>query len=92
MPDPAERFIEAAVSPLGHNAELQMMAAQELRAMISAVPERPGCDLLEEAAESLEKGWPAKRWRQVLYAVTALVAILTVVPVARDYMRWRLAS
>ncbi len=91
MPDPSERFIEAATRSLGDNAELQLMAAQELRAAISAMPEGAGGDSLEEAAANLENGRSAGRWKVILYAMTALVAILAAIPVARDYMRLRLA-
>jgi hypothetical protein len=90
MPDPAERFIAAATGPLGDNAELQMMAAQELRDGLTSATERPGSDSLEVAAENLETEWPWKRWKAVLYGLTALAAILAAIPVVRDYNRLRL--
>jgi hypothetical protein len=90
MPDPAERFIAAATAPLGDNAELQMMAAQELRDALSSATERPGSDSLEAAAENLETEWPWKRWKAVLYVLAAIAAILAAVPVLRDYDRLRL--
>lgn len=92
MPDPAERFIAAATAPLGDNAELQMMAEQELRDVLASAPARPGSDSLEVAAENLETEWPWKRWKAVLYGLAALAAVLAAIPVARDLMRYRLAS
>lgn len=89
-PDSAERFIAAATAPLGDNAELQMMAAQELRDALPSATARPGSDSLELAAENLETGWPWKRWKAVLYVLAGLAAILAAIPVARDYSRLRL--
>lgn len=92
MTDPAERFIEAAVRPLGDNAELQMMAARELREAIVTNELPAGCDTLAQAAENLERGRLANRWKFVLYAVTAVVAIIVSIPVVLEYTRYRLAS
>ena len=90
MPDPAERFIEAATAPLADNAELQMMAAQELRAAIDNRPEAAQGDSLEQAAANLEQNARRReRWKAVLYAITAVVAILAAIPVASDSIRLR---
>ena len=59
---------------------------------MSSATERPGTDSLEAAAENLETEWPWKRWKAVLYGLAALAAILAAVPLARDYMRYRLAT
>jgi hypothetical protein len=87
--DPAERFIEAAVRPLADNAELQMMAAQELRAAIENAPEGALGDSLEQAAANLESARPRNNWKIILYAAAALAAILVAIPVARDCIRLR---
>ncbi|WP_193210863.1 hypothetical protein [Luteolibacter marinus] len=92
MPESAERFIAAAVRPLGDNAELEMMAAQELRGAILAAGPPAGCDSLDEAAANIGKEAANWRWKSVLYAVTAVVTILVSIPLARDYMNYRLAS
>ena len=92
MTDPAERFIEAAVRPLADNAELQVMAAQELRTVIQSRPEGASGDSFDQAAENLERARPKSRWKIALYATAALAVILAAIPLARDYMRLRLAS
>lgn len=92
MPDPAERFITAATAPLGDNAELQMMAEQELRDALASAQARPGSDSLDVAAENLETAWPWKRWKAVLYGLAAVTAVLAAIPVAQDSMRYRLAT
>ena len=93
MTDPAaaERFIEAAVRPLADNAELQMMAAQELRAAIEGRPEAATGDSFEQAAENLQKAPKKEQWKVILYFVAALAAILVAIPMARDYLQLRLA-
>jgi len=90
--DPAERFIDAAVRPLADNAEMQILAAQELRAAIQDRSEGLPGDSFEQAVENLEKARPKSHWKTILYVATALVAILAAIPLARDYMRLRLAS
>ena len=55
MSTPAERFIEAATAPLAANAEMQVLAGQELRAAIEAAPQPPDADSLDQAAGNLEK-------------------------------------
>ena len=73
MPDPSERFLDSATAPLADNAELQVMARRELE----------GClvdgeaEALVEAAESLEKPGSRRRWKIALYAVTAVVSIVS---------------
>ena len=92
MTDPAERFIEAAVRPLGDNAELQMMAAQELRAAIANAPEGSTGASLDLGMEKLEKSRPKEPRKVILYAMALVAALLAAIPVTRDYMRIRLAS
>lgn len=77
MPDPTERFIEAAVAPLVENSELQVMARRELGQSISMAGATGGASL-DDAAERLEsadKKPHAKWWRLTLYAVTAILSV-----------------
>ena len=90
MPDSSERFIAAAVAPLGDNAEMQVMAGQELEDLISRGKINAGC--LAEAAETLEKGEPRAWPRWLLYGATALVSIMALLIAGRDYTRWRIAT
>ncbi|MCW1922864.1 hypothetical protein OKA05_09905 [Luteolibacter arcticus] len=92
MPDPAERFIEAAVRPLADNPEMQMLAAQELRAAMEKGPEGVSDASLEQATANLEKAPSKRHWKTYLYAAALVAAIFAAIPVARDYMRLRLAS
>ncbi|MEK7953069.1 hypothetical protein [Luteolibacter soli] len=92
MPDPAERFIEAAVRPLADNAELQLMAAQELRSVLSQESGEHRGDSLEQAAANLETARPKSRAKVILYVAAALAVVLAAIPLARDYVRLRLAS
>jgi hypothetical protein len=89
MPDPAERFIAAATAPLGDNAELQMMAAQELRAAIVFGPLRQHCDSLETAATHLAAQRSRVPGRTIFYALTTLIAVAAAVPVIRDFLKIR---
>jgi hypothetical protein len=73
MPDPAERFLAAAVAPLGENAELQAMARRELEECL--VDGDAGA--LAEAADALERAKPRRGWKIALYAVTAAVSIVS---------------
>jgi hypothetical protein len=92
MPDPAERFIAAAVAPLGDNAELQMMAAQELRGGIVFGPLQEHCDSLETAAGHLETGRDRRRWKKLLYATTAILAVTACIPVILDVLKFRVGQ
>jgi hypothetical protein len=76
MPDPAERFIDAAVSPLAENAELEVAARYKLAEAIEMAGSAEG-DSLDTAAEQLERSDRkphGKWWRMTLYSVTALVS------------------
>lgn len=84
MPDPAERFIEAAVRPLEDHAELRVAAEAELRSLISRHPGGPR-DGWTDAAGRLENSarrWP--RWKVALYACAALASVLLGAYFARD--------
>lgn len=77
MPDPAERFIDAATAPLAENAELQVMARRELEEAISTAGPGNG-DSLAEAAEQLESAGRrphSKWWTLTLYAVTGILSV-----------------
>jgi hypothetical protein len=73
MPDPAERFLAAAVAPLGDNAELQVMARRELEECLLDGE----AEALADAAESLEKPGSRRGWKIALYVVTAVVSIVS---------------
>jgi hypothetical protein len=90
--DPAEQFIQAAVRPLADNAELQMMAAQELQAVIKNAPESASAIPLDHATEKLENARPKEPWKVILYAAALIAALLAAIPVTRDLLRIRLAS
>lgn len=92
MPDPAERFIAAATAPLGDNAELQMMAAQELRGGIMFGPLQEHCDSLEAAAGHLETGRNSRHWRRLFYATTAILVVTAGIPVVRDFLKFRVGE
>lgn len=66
MSDAEERFIEAAVRPLGDNAEMQVMAERELRGMVEGREMQAGT--IEEATLVLGHG---KNWGS--WAVAAAV-------------------
>jgi hypothetical protein len=92
MPDPAERFIEAAVRPMEDNAEMQILAGHELRTAITQAAARPGCDSIDLATSHLETGGLPRWFKTVLYGLTALAAVLVTIPLARDYQHYRLAT
>lgn len=92
MPDPAERFITAATAPLGDNAELQMMAAQELRDGIMIGPLQEHCDSLETAAGHLETGRKFRHWKRLFYATTAILAVTASVPMVHDILKFRVGE
>ena len=72
MPDPAERFLEAATAPLGDNAERQVMARRELEECLAAGE----AGALADAADALETA-KRRNWGKIsLYAVTAVVSIV----------------
>lgn len=73
MPDPAERFLEAATAPLGDNAELQIMARRELEECLVAGE----AGALADAADALETAKRRSGWKIALYAVTAVVSIVS---------------
>jgi hypothetical protein len=86
-----ERFIAAAVAPLGENAEMQVMAERELRAMLEgAEPEIPPASL-EAAAGNLEDGRSRRRGFLALYSLTLVASVAMLVPVWRDYQRVEVA-
>ena len=90
MPSLAEeRFIAAATAPLADNAELQLMAAQELGELIPQDASEPA---MTSAAEAMERKPRFPRWRTLLYLLTALACIIALVPTVRDYARLRIAS
>ncbi|WP_193210862.1 hypothetical protein [Luteolibacter marinus] len=74
MPDPAERFIDAVVRPLGDNAELEIAARNELAALISGDEES-----LERAARQLESAGRVRwsGWKIALYAVTFVMSLVS---------------
>jgi hypothetical protein len=72
MPDPAERFIEAATSPLADNPELQIAARHELAGVIGNAGPGTG-DSLDTAAARLEQRRSGK-WRYILYAITGIIS------------------
>lgn len=76
MPDPAERFLDAATASLAENAELHVMARRELEDAISSAGAGKG-DSLAEAAVRLEKARPRRGVRIALYAATAAVSIIS---------------
>ena len=73
MHEPAERFLDAATAPLGDNAELQIMARRELEEGLAAGKEAE----LAEATAVLEGAKPRRWWRIALYAVMALVSVVS---------------
>jgi hypothetical protein len=87
MSDAEERFIAAAVAPLGDNAEMQLMAERELRSMLEGTEPEIPANSLEIAAGNLEKPKPRISWRVCLYALVVLGSILSLIPVVRDYTR-----
>src|SRR5688572_6134741 len=73
MPDPAERFIDAAVRPLGDNAELEVIATREIRDTLAAHP--APAERLLAATRRLEANPRIRRgWRTSLYLITAVVS------------------
>ena len=73
MPDPAERFLVAAVAPLGDDAELQVMARRELEGCLVD----GDAEDLAEAASAMEKAKPRRGWKIGLYVLTAAVSIVS---------------
>ncbi len=73
MPDPAERFLDAATAPLADNAELQVMARRELEECLVARDERA----LAEATDALEKAKPGRGWKVALSILTAAASIVS---------------
>ena len=92
MSDPAERFIHAAVAPLEDNAELQMMAAQELRGGLVIGPLQEHSDSLETAADGLEARRSGELWKRILYPMAAVAAVIGLVPVIRDFYKMRVGK
>ena len=91
MPDPAHRFIDATVRPLGDNAELEIAARNELAASIDRTGDATG-DSLDIAAERLEHVDRRKRgnwWKYILYAVTGIVSVVTLSLTGKSYFLWR---
>ncbi|WP_367871138.1 hypothetical protein [Luteolibacter sp. Populi] len=76
MPDAAERFIQAAISPMEDNAELTIAARHQLEEAIRNAAPGPG-DTRDIAAATLEqRDRPGflKRWKAALYLLTAGVS------------------
>jgi hypothetical protein len=73
MPDPAERFLAAAVAPLADDAELQVMARRELEEFLA----EGEAEALEGAADALESAKRRRGWKIALYAVTAIISIVS---------------
>jgi hypothetical protein len=76
MPDPAERFIDAATSPLVDNPELQIAARQELAGSIGSAVAGTG-DSLDTAAARLEaadRKPHGEWWRPTVYITTAIIS------------------
>lgn len=76
MPDATERFIAAAVAPLGDNAEMQMMARHHLQEALEQHAGNPGSvesSALEEAADRLRAS--DQRRRLLRLAVPAALVI-----------------
>ena len=89
--DAEERFIAAAVAPLGDNAEMQLMAEGELRSMLEGTEPKLTATSLEVAAGNLERA-QSRRWGQVaLYCLTAVASVAMLIPVWRDYQRLEVA-
>ena len=78
MPDPAERFIEAATSPLADNPELQISARNELAGTIGNAGTFMG-DSLDTAAariESMNRKPHRRWWRYMLYVITGILSVV----------------
>lgn len=78
MPDPPERFIDAVVSPLDDNAEMQVAARHHLAEAIADASPDSG-DSLENAAATLEQRDRSRflsRWKVGWYALTGIVSAL----------------
>ncbi|MCW1884633.1 hypothetical protein OKA04_07805 [Luteolibacter flavescens] len=78
MTDPAQRFIAAATSPLGDNAEHEIIARNELQELIGRNAGTKEA-ALDEAAARMEKAGKPKRWsawRIALYSATAVISVL----------------
>jgi hypothetical protein len=85
-----ERFIAAAVAPLADNAEMQVVAGEELRdALKRGKIEAGKAGLLAERLEgTLEK----ERVRLWFYGVVALISLVALAIGLRDLRRWKSAS
>jgi hypothetical protein len=70
VPDPEERFIAAAVAPLGENAEMQVMAERELRGMLEGRGVQETA--IESSSERLRKGRHGGRLAVAAAVVIAL--------------------
>ena len=76
MPDPVERFIEAATFPLVDNPELQIAARHELAGIIENAVPATG-DSLDTAAARLEaadRKPHGEWWRPTVYIATAIIS------------------
>ena len=87
MPDPAERFIEAATSPLADNPELQIAARHELTGIIENAGPGTG-DSLDTASARLEQPHSGK-WRYILYAITGIVSVVILASLAVSFLKFR---
>jgi hypothetical protein len=91
MPDAEERFITAAVAPLGDNAEMRLMAERELRSILEDTKPAIPASSLEVAAGNLERALSRTRGRIALYCLTAVASVAMLIPVWRDYRRLEVA-
>lgn len=87
MTDPAERFIDAATSPLANNPELQIAARQELAGLIENANATTG-DSLDTAAALLEQPHSHK-WSFILYAVAGIISAVIIATLAISFLKFR---
>ena len=71
MSDAEERFIAAAVAPLGDNAEMQITAERELRGMMAG--RQIADETLEEAGQRLGRGKIRGRWAVIAAVILSLI-------------------
>lgn len=88
MPDPAERFIDAATAPLADNPEIQLAARQELESAL--VPGDPAA-WADDIRQLEDPVHPRKiaRWRTILYIATTAVSLVSVALIAKSLASYR---
>ncbi|WP_367871137.1 hypothetical protein [Luteolibacter sp. Populi] len=85
MPDPAERFIAAALNPFANNPELEMAARQMLEGTIAA----DGGEIPATAVgrlEAADRRGKSGRWRAALWIVALIAAGIAAV---LGFLQWR---